>query len=189
MKSSAVRFLSLVASLVLLAFSIFVYSVLIAPSYAKVNKLRGELAAKKQLVTEQKKIVSHLANLVSQYEGAVNAYKTGIAHAIPADEEYPSLVGQISFIAKTSGLFLETASIAPLPQAQKIGGNEPLSKLHTVQMSISAAGPYPAFKSFLRSLETNIRVMDVVSAGVQTGVAGSQNLHYNVVISAYYQPF
>ena len=60
--------------------------------------------------------------------------------------------------------------------------------LGTLRLSLRLVGSYPAFKDFIRGLETNIRAMDVVSMKVeQSGGRGSDSFAYALVADTYYQ--
>ena len=53
-------------------------------------------------------------------------------------------------------------------------------------MSLTLSGNYSEIKSYLGSLETNVRVMDVKRLSLNGGTEG-ETLSYDIVVNAYYQ--
>jgi len=186
MKSSTIRFLNLLASLGLLLASIFVFTLLLQPSYREINELRGDLAVKSAAVKDQTRIVEEVRSLLDQYESLAGPSQT-IALALPNREEYPNLVNQFGGLARVSGLALDSITFAALPYQKS--ATSPLNGapvVNIIQTTLSLGGSYQSFKNFLRAIETNIRLMDTVSFSLNPG-AGGDNYSYNLVVNAYYQ--
>ncbi len=187
MKPSSVRFLSLLASLALLAATIFVYATLLSPGYQEINQLRGDYATKSELVDNQRAIVAEVKAAIDRYK-TLSGLQENISLALPTDAGYAAIINQLNSLAQASGLFLESVGVNVLPFSQSAGGvagkNVPV--VGTIQLTLRLAGSYPAFKSFAQSLETNVRIMDIASLGVAGGASG-QNYTYTMVVNTYYQ--
>jgi Tfp pilus assembly protein PilO len=184
MKASTQRFFGLIASLFLFAVTIFVYAFLLRPAYDDVNKLRGELAAQSDALDEEQKIVAQVKDLLSRYQGIANFDQT-ISLSLPKREAYPTLVNQLDAIAKGSGIFLDSINLTTLPAVVPQGGKIGPS-LSTLQLNLRLIGPYAGFKDFIKKLETNVRLMDIVRFSITPTLVGG-NYTYVLVVNTYYQ--
>ncbi len=171
MKKSLQRTISLVGTLGLLIGAMVIYSFLIRPEYAQVNELRGILIAKTNLLSEQQSIISQVEGLLSQYQNSARIQEA-VSLSLPLKENMSSILGQLQALAQANNLPIEVFGVQNLP-ITKTG-------LGVLQISLKVSGPYENFKSFLQGVETNIRVMDLVSLKVE-------KLNYNVVLNTYYQ--
>lgn len=179
--------MSLLASLGFLVATILVYSLLLAPSYREVNRLRGDLAARRALVEDQKKVAGQVQELLTKYE-SVAGLQDRISRVLPAKEDYPSIINQIRGLAEVSQLTLESVNINALPAVRGAAiqpGETTLLPPGTLQADISVNGSYGALKNFLTSLERNIRIMDVVDVAMNPGTG--QNFSAKLVVKTYYQ--
>jgi len=188
MKTSATRFFSLLGSLALLVATIFVFSALLRPAYKEINQLRGDLASRSELLDNQRRIVDEIGNLLDQYQSLAGTQEA-ISLALPNEEAYPTLMNQINALVRTSGLTLSSININLLPYRQTAtaleGSNVPV--VSVIQLNLALKGSYQALKSFLGALETNIRVMDLVSLNITPSQLGGQDYSFNMVVNAYYQ--
>lgn len=188
LRPSTKRIWSFLASIALFVGSFAVYASLIKPEYAAVNRLRGELGAKDEFLETQQQIVSKVEELLTQYRGAVNL-QDKISFALPREEAIAPLLNQFFAIVADAGFVLETFSVGGLPA--RVGAASPgrASKIGSVQITARMSGTYAAFKVFLDLLERNVRIMDLVNAGISTPQigAGSGSLAYTIAVAAYYQ--
>ena len=171
MKSSTKRSLSLLVSAALVIGGLMVYANLVKPEYDAIQKLRGSLIAKTNLFAEQQQIISKVKDLVSQYQGATRLQET-ISLALPLDEAIAQLFQQVFAISQNSGLQIQSFGLNTGP-IDAVG-------LGNVKLNLNLSGSYASLKSFLQSLETNIRVMDV-------GQLNFQKDNISLSVDAYYQ--
>jgi len=187
MKPSSVRFFNLLISLLLLIATIFVYSVLISPAYREINQLRGDLASKNELLKNQKKIVEKVKELLSRQQ-SLSVPKQAVSLVLPNSEKYPELINQISGLARAANLRLESINLSLLPFQDSFStGDENVPVVGVVQISVDLEGSYDSLKTFIQTIENNIRVMDLVKLTVSKRNQGGDNFLYNLVINAYYQ--
>ncbi len=184
MRSSTKRFLTLLGSLALLVGTIIVYAALLAPAYARINELRGDLASKEEAITQQTEIVAQVQNLLDKYQ-SVAGFQKSIDPALPGDVAYATLVKQLGSLASFSKVSLDGATVSLLPLKQSAGALKGVPVVGTVELTLSISGSYENLKGFLSTLETNIRVMDIMRVGVSTG--GAKGTSYTVVVNTYYQ--
>lgn len=179
MKTSTKRSLSLFLSVILLIAALAVYAKFIRAEYRTVRDLRASLAAKSNLLASQKIMISQVENLIAQYKGAVRLQET-VSLALPDQAAAASVLQQINAISRVSGLLPQSITLNEL--AIKPGA------LGTVEVNLKLIGSYEGVKNFLRSLETNVRVMDLKKLSIAPAGKPKENLYsYSVVLDTYYQ--
>ena len=171
MKASTKRSLSLIGSALLLIGAAVLYTSAIKPAYRNIQQLRASLIAKTNLFNEQKEIISRVKALLNQYQSAARLQET-ISLALPPDEAVAPLFQQVFAISQASGIKIQSFGLTA--EAIKPDG------LGTLKLNLGLQGSYESLKSFLQSIETNIRVMDVTQLGTQ------KDLH-SVSLTTYYQ--
>ncbi len=192
-KASAKRALSLLVSMVLIIASLVIYAFYVRPAYDEVTTLRGTMKAKQDLFLEKQAAVDKVKALILQYKGA-DSLQNAIALSLPQSEEVSSVFNQLQAIASDNGMTVLVFNVQPLPiraadPASAKGKSASLVRpLGTLRLSLRLTGDYPAFKDFIRGLETNIRAMDVVSMKVErAGGKPGDVFAYTLVADTYYQ--
>ena len=179
MSSSTKRSTSVLLSLLFLVGALAVYANFVRPEFKEVQQLRAMLAAKTQLLENQKTIIAQIQNLLDQFKGAVQLQQT-VSMALPTNEDAAAIVQQINAIANANGLVVQAFGLNPLALSP--------TKLGSVRGTLRLIGAYDGIKKFLQSLETNVRVMDLVSLRLEQGSKANQDVYaYTVVFNAYYQ--
>ena len=167
----------------LLVASLVAYAAYLRPAYDEVTILRGTLIGKQNLFEEKKQAVDKVEQLIKQYQGA-DKLQDVVSMSLPASEEVSAVFNQLQAIAGTNGLAVQVFNVQPL--STKPSGKSLVRPLGTLRLSLRLAGSYAAFKEFIRGIETNIRVMDVVSIKVESAGKGDY-FGYTVVADTYYQ--
>lgn len=180
MSPATKRSVSVLLSALFLVAALAVYANFVRPEFKDVQQLRATLAAKEQLFDSQKTIIAQIQNLLAQFKGAVQLQQTANM-ALPPSEDTAAIFQQIQAIANSSGLVIQAFGLHSLAL-------NPV-KLGSVSATLRLIGNYDGIKKFLRSLETNVRVMDLMSLRLeQAGTKPSQDVYaYTVVFNAYYQ--
>lgn len=189
MKSSTKRILSIMTSVVLFIAVAVIYVKLISPVYADIQKLRGEIQARGNLLSQQTQAVSQIQNLISQLQNQnVTQFQEQIFLVLPTSESVPQVLSQYQAIAQASGLSNQSIGVNYLaikPAASDIG----LAKgIGTERFKLKLLGSYEAMKIFLEAIETNVRLTDLVSFKMSRASQSGQNLFLNeIVVDSYYQ--
>jgi len=190
MRASTKRILSIMISAILLIAVVVVYVKLIQPAYSDVQKLRGEIQARQNLLQDQSQAVTQVQNLISQLQNQnIAQFQDQISLVLPKTESVPQALNQYQAIAQASGLSIQSVSINYLaikPAATNIN----LAKgIGTDRFKLNVLGPYEAIKTFFEAIETNVRLTDLVNFKLnRTGQPG-QNLYLTeIVVDSYYQP-
>lgn len=184
-KTSAQRALSLLISAALIIGSFVAYGVFIKPAYQEANVLRGTMYAKQHLFEQQKEAVSAVESLIKAYQGA-GRLQDIIALSLPSEQEVSSLFNQLQTIAAANGLEVQVFNVQVLP-LKSSPDNSLVRPRGTVRVSLRMTGAYESFKNVVAGLETNIRMMDIVSIKIEPVSRGSNTLAYTVVADTYYQ--
>ncbi len=189
MRASTKRILSIMMSAILLIAVVVVYVKLIQPVYSDVQKLRGEIQARQNLLQDQSQAVTQVQNLISQLQNQnITQFQEQISLVLPTSESVPQALSQYQAIAQASGLSIQSVGLNYLaikPAATDIN----LAKgIGTDRFKLKVLGPYEAIKTFFQTIETNVRLTDLVSFKIsRTGQPG-QNLYLNeIVVDSYYQ--
>lgn len=186
MKSSAKRAFSLLVSAAFLISAFAVYGARIKPLYDEATVLRGTMFAKQSLFEKKRQAVEKIENLIKQYQGS-GQLQNSIGMSLPYGEEMSSVFNQLQAIAAMNGIAIQVFNVQALPLKPAREGS--LARpLGTLRLSLRLVGSYGAFKDFVRGLETNIRVMDIVTMKIEPAGANRQDIFaYTVVADAYYQ--
>lgn len=187
MKASTKRFLSIVVSGVFVIGALIVYANLITPAYSDVQLLRGELSAKADLLDNQSLAITKFQNLLVEQQGSAKLQER-ISLVLPPKESVADIVNQLQAVALASGVSLQAVGLEYLPIRQSSEGADIVKGLGSLRLSIKVFSSYEAFKSFVQSFETNVRVMDLNTLKVEHAGRPEQNLFiYNLTVDTYYQ--
>lgn len=189
MRASTKRILSIMVSALLLIAAIFVYVKLIKPVYADIQKLRGEIQARNNLLKEQTHAVSQIQNLISQLQDQnITKFQEQISLVLPITESAPQALNQYQAIAQASGLGIQSVGLNYLAIKTIVSDTALTKGIGTIRFKLKLLGSYEAMKAFSQAIETNVRLTDVVNSKIsRTGQIG-QNLYLNeIVVDSYYQ--
>ena len=185
MKSSTYRLLSILGSCFLLIAAVIVYSNLVHPAYNEIQKLRDQRAANLNLLQEQGEAINAVNRLLSEYQSLAQIQEN-ISMVLPNKEGVPSVINQLQGLAKINNLNIESLSLQYPPL--KASTDTLIKPLGTLRATIRLNGDYKDLRPFLGDIETNIRLIDVYSLGIEGGgIPGKNKLIYNLVLDTYYQ--
>lgn len=190
MKASSKRILSILASGFFFIMAVVIYALFIRPEYDNVQRLRSEVASRAQAVEQQKDVVKQIQRLLQEYQGVARLQET-LSLALPQESGVAEALNQLNGAAQIGGLAIQSAGVqslairpssAPIKSAKGIG---------TLRFNAKISGDYDQIKRFLQMLETNIRLMDVKSLKIESGVDPTQKsvqkYLYNITVDVYYQ--
>ena len=170
--------------------AMMIYSLFIRPEYELVNELRGMFIAKSNLLTEQQSIISQVQSLLAQYQGSASIQRA-VSLALPTKEEAAGIFSQLQALAQANDLTIEVFGLQSQPTKSvnnSRGAINVVKDLGVLQASLKVSGGYDNFKNFLQGVETNIRVMDLISLKMEKVNRANGNFFiYNLVLNTYYQ--
>ena len=182
MKASTKRILSIALSGFLFIGTLIVYSNFIRPAATEVGAKRSVLFSKSTTFNSQKEAVSRVQELIARLKGAARLEET-VSLLIPTKPGVTEALAQLRAITESSGVRLQSFSIAPLPLEPS---TSPLvRRLGVLELGLSVAGSYESVKQFLQAIETNVRIFNVKSLTIAPTREGGFIGQFSVQV--YYQ--
>jgi len=162
----------------LIAVGTIMFWMLTLPAYDQVMNLRSALADRNSILDNRTAIINNIKTLTKQYADR-SADIQRFSNLVPADKGTAELVSTIEAMANQSGITLTGLSLA--------GSQNPTQNAYVPQpIDMSLTGTYPSFRTFLSLLETNLRIMDVISMNINQTTVNSSNLGFQIKANAYY---
>lgn len=181
----------------------------IYPTYGEIKNLTQEIEAKEDTLEKKQKLIIDIEKLVNQYEdieGRVNK----VFYALPNEAEISNVLVQLEALASENGMIFESSNFSKEQQiAQKKTTSENnvasssdsktaiqqniIEQIKSISVDISLIGSYENFKNYLKSLENNIRIMDITSVSFSSSSNSSEeeevsdNFSYSIQLKVYYQ--
>jgi len=186
MRASSKRLISiLIAGLMFIA-AIFVYGNLISPAYSEIANLRSELSTRSKAAEEQRVAIAQVQNLLKEYQN-ISSIETTIGAMLPLSPDPGASLNQIAGLAGASNLRLESLSVSRM--ANRPSQKQGLVKgVGVLRLSFQLSGSYSNFKAFLKAMETNVYLMDLVSLDMESqGLRAGNNVSFSMDADAYYQ--
>lgn len=184
MRPATKRLLSILASLGILIGAIVSFSSLVTPEYKNIQQLRGEKQSLDAVVGEEERLINTASQLLNEYQNAANL-RDNLSLVLPREEALPGVINQIQGIAKSTGVAIEgiNAENLPLEYSRTSSIIEPVGSF---KVTVRVKGSYEALRSYVQSIETNVRIIDVDSIALSGG-GGAGPLTANLVLRTYYQ--
>ena len=185
MTSSAKRLSVVLISTLLIIGSAVVLFTLILPEVKNVQQLRGKRASLASVVSEEKSTVENVSRLLNEYKSISDIQKS-LSSTLPPSESISSLMNQLNGIAETSGVFIDSLDLQFVPIRTTTKKDSIIVQPGTIRVTMSLTAPYESIKTYIESLETNIRIIDMYSIKVSEG-GKTDILKYRLVVDTYYQ--
>lgn len=184
MKPATKRLFAVLVSLGFLIGAIIFFSSAVAPEYKNIQQLRGEKQSLDAVVGEEERLINTASQLLNEYQNAANL-RDNLSLVLPREEALPGMINQIQGIARSTGVTIEGINVENLPLTHSEASSivEPVGNF---KATVRVKGSYEALRSYIQSLETNVRIIDVDSMAVSGG-GGAGPLTANLVLRTYYQ--
>ena len=179
MKQTTKRFLSLLISFVLFVASLIVYFNLIVPAGNEEQSIKAKAISRENFVKSQQAAISQVQKSI-----------------LPLSPDLAGAFSQLSGLAQVNRLLIQNVTVNT-PVNQSVQGNsnasgavsQPLAKpFGSVDFQMKVVGSYGDFKSFLKNLETNIRIFDVKKIILESPGKPNQEIYnYDLTVGTYYQ--
>ena len=179
----------------------------VQPTYSEIKNLMQEIKTKEATLEKKQKLVVDIEKLVNQYEdieGRVNK----VFYALPNETEIPNVLVQLEALSSENGMIFESSNFSKAqqsvqnkttsennaaPSSETADQQNIIEQIRFVSIDINLTGSYENFKNYLRSLENNIRIMDITSIGFSNSSNSSEEeeasdiFSYSVELKVYYQ--
>ena len=182
MKASTKRTIMALASLVFLILAIYVYVVFIKPSYADVLELASMRAGRQENVKNFTALNKEFQNIFNEYKN-IDEIGSRFSVYMPLKIDLSHVINQITGIARLNNMEIQSFSLRPMaikPTKSLVKG------MGTLRAELKMTGTYENFKSFLKNIETNFLITDVINFKIDVQ-PNTSNLAINIIIDTYYQ--
>jgi Tfp pilus assembly protein PilO len=194
MKPATKRFASIVISLMFLSGALVVYFTFIQGEYEATMIEKAQRDTRQQFVVEQTENIKKIQELINSYNDRVAAQHV-VSIAVPVGPDTASLIAQMNTLASQYNLQFSSFTVANTSAAAqnnqsstRSGATEIIRRsLNSLTFQVRLAGSYASIKSFLSSIENNLRVMDVKTFSMSPVDPTRDSYTADVAITTYYQ--
>lgn len=185
------RNISLLISVTFLIGALVVFFALDWPIFGQIREINKKIAQEEAQYSEQFQAVQTAKSIINQYRGLTGVSQT-ISLSVPLGTEIENVVAQLDNLATQSGLEVQGINFETpsLPTLKNKNGAEIAQQNKILRLTLSLGGSYESFKTWLASVESNIRLMDVKSISFSSlggEGQGADRFNFKVGIDAYYQ--
>ncbi|MEE8131878.1 MAG: type 4a pilus biogenesis protein PilO [Candidatus Paceibacterota bacterium] len=186
MKASTKRLISIAVSIFLFIVALIVYTSFIKPAYGDIGEKRSELAAQQEVKEQLELAVEQVQKLLAEYQD-IGLLQETISSILPTEQIVPQAIAQVTGLAENNFLSIQSLTLRQLAIKPSID-SKLIKGLGTLRFDIRLAGNYESLKTFLKQLESNIRLMDLVDLKIESvGVPGQNIFLYTIMVDTYYQ--
>lgn len=148
--------------------------------------LREQVKKQREKFSEKQELLAKMEKLNQLYEeNQENLEK--VNYILPSGLDMPNLIVQLEALVFGGGLILEEIEFS---RTKDILDQDKVQELDykILTISLKLIGTYPSFENFLKTLEENMRLMDVVSIDFSSQSEESFELfNFSLQIKTYYQ--
>lgn len=189
MRASTKRIFSIFLSALLGILTVLVYIKMMQPAYSEIQKLRGEIQVKQNLLEQQENAVTQLTNLQNELQNQnVAQFQEAISLVLPLTENVPQALSQFETIAQTSGLNVQAIAFSYQPLKPSPSKIEMTKEIGILRFRLKLLGSYENIKDFVKTIETNVRLADIIELKLNRSGQTGQNLYLSeITADCYYQ--
>jgi len=182
MRASTKRFFALLLTVFFFGHSAYLVFNVSVGKWRNVQMLREEQADRLGVRNQLSDLVARATELLGRYAD-LDKRARPIAAALPAEPKLEEALAILASLASTNNVQLSQVSFEEIIRRSQTGG-APLP----VKISVSVNGPYDGFKNWLKGVESELRLMDLVDLTLQPLTAGGSQLNITLNLAAYWQP-
>jgi Tfp pilus assembly protein PilO len=155
------------------------------PTVQKVLDLRKSVKDEQKLLNEKKDFIDRIEKLIGTYQDNKETLKN-IDSIMPDDSGIPDLIVQLEAVAAGSGVLLSDLNFTIIKEKTEEG--QAPKDYNTVSVNMKMTGDYLSFNKFLKSVEENMRLLDIESINFAPKLIGTvSGFEFEVVLKTYYQ--
>jgi Tfp pilus assembly protein PilO len=167
-----------VVAVILIGAAIAIFFTLIKPLYADLNVLRGQKDSLNEALSNSREIQSKRDQFLSDYSSIPQENIQKLEMAIPSRPDSLKFILEIENVAKRNNVILKNVDAREEASKEQID-------LETVSLSIKVSGSYMAFYSFLKDIESSLRLVDIKS--INFTAEGADFYEFNIDASIYWK--
>ncbi|MDO8574630.1 MAG: type 4a pilus biogenesis protein PilO [bacterium] len=189
MRQSTKRLFSMLLALALIVAAFVIFFNYTRATYDNIKVIRGEKASREKFIEDQQQAISNVRKLLESYRGEVD-FQNAISASFSDSPNLSAAIAQISGLASQSSITLVSVTVGKSGAAPKTvsGPTSLIRPLNVIGFSIKLIGSYEKLKDFLSKLESNVRIFEVNSIGIQPLGESNQNIYsFDIQVETYYQ--
>ena len=164
----------------LIAIAVVLFWALALPLYDGVSDLDTAIKEREDLLQSRNAIITNIKNLNKEYQKRIPEIAK-LSAIVPSKKSVAEVLSAIDNVSFKNGVQLFSSAI--IGQKTSDTAANPYNLL-SLEMNLS--GNYPGLTSFLRSLERNLRLMDIASIDTAAGSGNTSTLNFVIKGNAYY---
>lgn len=181
---------------ILITISIALFFTFISPIYKDLSSLRKQVASYNEALDNSKALENERDKLTSKYNSIGNENLNKLQKLLPGSVDNIRLILEIEKLALPYGMTLKDVQYDSSTSdtssnssgvIQSDSTTSDLNKDYDVwTLGFSSEGSYNNFLNFVKDLESNLRIVDVVSVGFSSGTDKSDVYKYDFSIKTYW---
>lgn len=149
------------------------------PEYNKISELRLAIEDREELYSSRSAIIKKISDMNDEYQKK-SADIGRISSVMPSKKSVAEALSALDKLSTQSGLQLSSANISGQPS------EDPGKIYNSLPIEMSLVGSYPSLVTFLKSVEKNLRLIDISSIDAAAGTDNPNLLNFNIKGNAYY---
>jgi type IV pilus assembly protein PilO len=177
MKNIALNF---IVPIICILVSVLLFAFIVYPAFTKIPELEQKLSDTTALRDQLREKDAKLGRFID-FKAVIEENSKFVDRVMPADQNVPGLLDQLSQIAKESGLDVTKLSYS----LSDTDPNETRPTYSAVLVSLGVDGTYSQMIEFMKAAENASRVVTVSNFRFNTvNISGQQLLSFTFIISA-----
>lgn len=183
-------------SIVMLGLSVGLFIIYTKPTYDSSLALQAQVASYDAALAKATELQQRKQELLSKYNAMNPNDLDRLQKLLPDHVDNVRLILDFDNFARQYGMALENVDVAVTDGGDSKRGtisSSPSSgtKYESVMVRFSTRGTYPVFQEFLRGLQANLRILDVVSLSMgpdsTQGTQGGEPIYsYTIALKTYW---
>lgn len=159
-----------------MAICVSMYFIYMKPTYSVINQRQAKFAEYENVLSKVKEIKTKRDDLSSKYSNISQSDLDRMSKMIPKNFVTENYVNEISAIAVTHGMKISKIGVfVPVPSDQNAPSTDFEGGIVTITSKFTVTGTYDQFLSFLKDLETSLRLIDVTGLAAKAHGADSKS--------------
>lgn len=165
----------------LVAIALVLFWSLALPLYDEISDLDSAIKDREELLQSRDSIMANIQNLNKEYQKRISEIAK-LSTIVPAKKSIAEVLSTINDVSVKNGVELFSSAII----GQKTSDTD-ANPHNLLSLEMGLNGSYPGLTNFLRSLEKNLRLVDISSIDATTAAVGNTSiLNFVVKGNAYY---
>lgn len=164
----------------LIAITMVLFWTLALPLYNRISDLDVAIKERGDLLESRNTIMANIQELNKEYQKRITDIAK-LSAIVPSKKSVAEVLSAIDDLSIKNGIQLFSSSITGL-SASEVNA----SPYNLLTLEVGLNGSYPGLTNFLRSLERNLRLMDITSVDATAGLGSASILNFVIKGNAYY---